>query len=124
MRDTIRLWVACVEVVEMRNITNLIICIIFLSLLNIQAFAHPGRTDSDGGHWNHSSGEYHYHHGKPAHDHISGRCPYDVNEVTSSSSSIDAEDKAFFTRVGYVCLGLIAFGIGNRIRVEIKERRK
>lgn len=108
----------------MRKVINVIICIIFLSLLNIQAFAHPGQTDSEGGHWNHSSGEYHYHHGEPAHDHISGRCPYDVNEVTSSSSSIDAEDKAFFTRVGYIVLGLIALGTGNRIRVEIKDRRK
>lgn len=25
--------------------------------------AHPGRTDSNGGHWNHSTGTYHYHNG-------------------------------------------------------------
>ena len=29
-------------------------------------FAHPGRTDSNGGHWNRSTGEYHYHSGEYA----------------------------------------------------------
>ena len=105
----------------MRNKTKFILCIIFLFLLNIQAFAHPGRTDSDGGHWNHSSGEYHYHHGEPAHDHVNGRCP--VDDVVFSSS-VDDEDRSFFIRTGYVFLGLIAVGIVNRIYVEIKERRK
>ena len=39
-------------------------------------FAHSGRTDENGGHWNRSSGEYHYHHGYAAHDHPNGICPY------------------------------------------------
>ena len=32
-------------------------------------FAHSGGTDANGGHYDHSSGEYHYHHGQPAHQH-------------------------------------------------------
>lgn len=26
-------------------------------------FAHPGRTDGSGGHYNHKDGSYHYHNG-------------------------------------------------------------
>lgn len=57
------------------------------------ALAHPGRTDANGGHTDHSTGEYHYHHGYPAHQHydIDGDgkpdCPYDFKDNTRSSSS-------------------------------------
>ena len=50
------------------------------------ASAHPGRTDSNGGHWDHSTGEYHYHHGYEAHQHPNGICPYDYNDLTGSTS--------------------------------------
>lgn len=56
------------------------------------AFAHPGRTDGDGGHTDHSTGEYHYHHGYPAHQHYDidgdGRkdCPYEFDDRTGESS--------------------------------------
>ncbi len=43
----------------------------------VVSFAHSGRTDASGGHYNRSTGEYHYHHGKPAHQHPNGVCPYD-----------------------------------------------
>ena len=43
----------------------------------INVYAHPGRTDEYGGHYNHSTGEYHYHHGESAHQHPNGVCPYD-----------------------------------------------
>ena len=42
--------------------------------------AHSGRTDSAGGHYDRSTGEYHYHHGYPAHQHPNGVCPYESNE--------------------------------------------
>lgn len=57
------------------------------------AAAHPGRTDSNGGHWDSETGEYHYHHGYPAHQHydIDGDgvddCPYDFKDNTKSRSS-------------------------------------
>lgn len=60
---------------------------LFLSL-SIVAYAHPGGTDSDGGHIDHSTGEYHYHHGYPAHQHydIDGDgdldCPYKTATIT------------------------------------------
>jgi len=51
------------------------------------AFAHPGRTDANGGHNDRSNGTYHYHHGYPAHSHAGGVCPYDYDDQTEHSSS-------------------------------------
>ena len=54
--------------------------------------AHPGSTDSDGGHTDHSTGEYHYHHGYEAHSHydMDGDgvvdCPYDFDNQTDHSN--------------------------------------
>lgn len=52
----------------------------------ITSFAHTGRTDANGGHYNHSTGEYHYHHGYPAHQHTDGVCPYDFDDKTGENS--------------------------------------
>lgn len=66
--------------------------------LSVVASAHPGKTDSNGGHTNHNTGEYHYHHGYPAHQHsdLDGDgdldCPY--NFVDKADSSIK-ETKSF-----------------------------
>lgn len=67
---------------------KIIIVIIFLSfmfLCNI-IVAHPGRTDSNGGHYDRSTGEYHYHHGYPAHQHINGTCPFYTTIDTTDTS--------------------------------------
>ena len=58
------------------------------TLFPICAYAHSGGTDSNGGHYNRSTGEYHYHHGYSAHQHIDmdgdGKldCPYDFKDTT------------------------------------------
>lgn len=62
--------------------------------------AHKGNTDGNGGHTDHSTGEYHYHHGQPAHDHsdVDGDgdidCPYNFKGVPSmyGSQSYDQHD--------------------------------
>lgn len=60
---------------------------IFMTLLFASPIsAHPGRTDANGGHYNRSSGEYHYHHGYSAHQHIDGKCPYDFDDKTAHNS--------------------------------------
>ncbi len=78
----------------MKKTTSLILTIIicFLSF-SLSVFGHSGRTDSEGGHWNHSTGTYHWHHGKPAHQHedrdgdgYKEWCPYE-----NSGSSIQKE---------------------------------
>lgn len=48
------------------------------------ASAHPGRTDANGGHHVTATGEYHYHHGYPAHQHPGGVCPYAETEEEKS----------------------------------------
>lgn len=56
-----------------------------LALLTSAASAHPGRTDANGGHWNNSTGEYHYHHGYPAHQHPNGVCPYEPDSQSDDA---------------------------------------
>lgn len=67
----------------MRRVILLVIC---LALLLSPASAHSGGTDSKGGHYDHSTGDYHYHHGHPAHDHDGGVCPYDFDDQTGKKS--------------------------------------
>lgn len=81
-------------------------CLVILMATTIRS--HSGRTDSSGGHWDSSTGEYHYHHGYTAHDHydMDGDgdidCPYDfvvqesnsgVSSGSSSTSTIVSEPK-------------------------------
>ena len=62
----------------------LVICVL---LVGASSLAHSGRTDSSGGHTDHSTGDYHYHHGYPAHYHTGGVCPYTSSSKSSGSSS-------------------------------------
>lgn len=61
-------------------------------LVPLVSFAHPGRTDSQGGHYNRSTGEYHYHHGYSPHDHYDINndgvvdCPYNFIDNTQKHS--------------------------------------
>ena len=71
----------------------LIPILLFLLLMTVpSASAHPGRTDSSGGHTDSSTGEYHYHHGFPSHQHYDmdgdGKkdCPYEFKDKTGSTS--------------------------------------
>lgn len=59
-----------------KRVTICAVSVVLLCALPSTAMAHPGRTDSDGGHYNRSTGEYHYHHGMEAHQHPGGVCPY------------------------------------------------
>ena len=61
------------------------VCLIAISMC-VAVSAHPGRTDSNGGHYNRSTGEYHYHHGYPEHQHTNGVCPYDYDDKTGEGS--------------------------------------
>lgn len=63
--------------------------LIFFSFSTTSAFAHSGRTDSNGGHHDYNNvsglGDYHYHHGHSAHLHTNGICPYDSSSSTPKS---------------------------------------
>ena len=46
-----------------RRLFILFTIVLTMALFNPLALAHPGRTDSKGGHYNRATGEYHYHNG-------------------------------------------------------------
>lgn len=91
-----------------RNIALLLAMV--LLLVPRGGSAHPGRTDAEGGHYDRSTGEYHYHHGYPAHQHrdLDGDgvadCPYtwekqtdrhsDLSEVGSVTVSMQETEQA------------------------------
>ena len=68
-------------------------------LLSVTAMAHSGRTDAKGGHTNHSTGEYHYHHGQPEHDHYDMDndgvvdCPYTFTKNATNSLDNSTPDE-------------------------------
>lgn len=67
-------------------------------LVPFVSFAHPGRTDSQGGHYNRSTGEYHYHHGYSPHDHYDMNndgivdCPYNFVDNTHEHSNAESHE--------------------------------
>lgn len=46
-----------------KKLVSFIMAIVVVTSASAGVFAHPGRTDSSGGHYNHATGEYHYHNG-------------------------------------------------------------
>ena len=60
--------------------------LLLASIFTFTASAHPSRTDANGGHWDSSTGTYHFHHGYPAHQHTDGICPYEFDDQTDHSS--------------------------------------
>ncbi len=70
-----------------------IIVLLLLLFIPFTAHAHPGGTDANGGHYNRSTGEYHYHHGYPEHQHENGECPYDFDDKTGINSGGNASSE-------------------------------
>ena len=83
----------------------LLFTIIILCLLStLCVTAHSGRTDSKGGHYNRATGEYHYHHGYPEHQHINGECPYLSSKKSNTETSTSNSNSS-------VPIGGIIFGV-------------
>lgn len=76
----------------MKRIIPALICAAIVFALPQTVQAHPGKTDSAGGHTDRSTGEYHYHHGYEAHQHYDmdgdgiDECPYDFDDQTGHDS--------------------------------------
>ena len=106
----------------------LILCLLCYSV----AMAHSGGTDSKGGHYNRSTGEYHYHHGYSAHQHPGGVCPYtsptkkpstsystaSTRSASSSHDDFTIDDFLFHSPYG----ALSAVGLGYFCRKILKSR--
>lgn len=98
-----------------RRILSLGIALLTVFLLSTVAFAHSGRTDSKGGHYDHSTGEYHYHHGHPAHQHPGGQCPYVLKQ--------EKQEKARAT-FRIVIIVVVSAGIIIAALIHFRRRRK
>lgn len=66
-----------------KEMKRILIAVVIIILCTVSVSAHAGGTDGDGGHYDRSTGEYHYHHGYPAHQHPEGVCPYEQDEETA-----------------------------------------
>lgn len=77
------------EGMKFKWVTCLLLVVV---LLTYPVFAHSGRTDANGGHYDTSTGEYHYHHGYPPHQHYDMNgdgivdCPYEFDDQTGVNS--------------------------------------
>lgn len=98
-----------------RRILSLGIALLTVFLLSTVAFAHSGRTDSKGGHYDHSTGEYHYHHGHPAHQHPGGQCPYILKQEKQEKT------QATFR---IVIIVVVSAGIIIAALIHFRHRRK
>lgn len=74
--------------------TKLLLFLLVCLLIPVTASAHPGGLDDNGGHINHATGEYHYHHGYEAHQHPDGVCPYDFDDRTGQNSGTPSSGQA------------------------------
>ena len=89
----------------MKKVITFLLIIICLLIFVLPTSAHPGRTDSSGGHYNHSTGEYHYHcGGHPEHQHTNGVCPYD-----STAKNQENDDPNYIL---WIMGGAAAIGVG------------
>ncbi len=109
----------------------LLIFSIALSVFPCFVSAHPGRTDSAGGHYDRSMGEYHYHHGYPAHQHENGVCKYNFDDQTNSnnnqtnsnnntgikkaSSNTESNERYKFIIILIFAAGLFVFAVYPRV---------
>ena len=75
-----------------RKMASFATIIIVAILFSCPAYAHPGRTDSNGGHYDHSTGEYHYHTGEYAGRNQSGSNSandYEYRYLTEASEEVE-----------------------------------
>ena len=109
-----------------------ILSFLLISLV-VPVFAHPGSLDENGGHYNRSTGEYHYHHGYSAHQHTNGECPYDFHDnvvhqtggssnSTNSSNSSDYSEKESTTELFTDSnTNITIFSLPKEIKEQIKS---
>ena len=71
-----------------KKVIKIFLILLTLILSSMYCYAHSGNTDANGGHYDRSTGVYHYHHGHPAHQHSNGVCPYETptNDISGNNS--------------------------------------
>lgn len=107
---------------------------LLIILFSIPSFAHSGGTDSSGGHYDSSNGEYHYHHGYSAHDHYDmdgdgdDDCPKTFKKPNGWNTSTAQETEEVsvsdvLCNIGVVllCIGLLVVAV-RHIMIEMRMR--
>lgn len=109
---------------------RILLVLLSVTLLTVFVTAHPGRTDSNGGHYNRTTGEYHYHHGFPSHQHNNDICPYlDEQQDKPNSGGQLGRESSDHSDPGTIFLFLfwrlyIVFAAGFAIQQSIKSKPK
>lgn len=104
-----------------------VLCAVAVLGSGLIAGAHSGGTDASGGHWNHKTGQYHYHHGYPAHQHPGGVCPYAYNAGSHSSSGSSSSSSSSSGSSGTYSGGSSAkrsYDNGSRTPDQVKELQR
>lgn len=100
------------------KISLLLLLALLISSTILNVSAHPGRTDSSGGHTDHDTGEYHYHHGYPAHNH------YDMDGDGIVDCSYEIDDKTNLMKITdlllvlFAALAILNLGVGLLLTIE------
>ena len=95
------------------------LCTTFIFSPVTYPYLHSGRTDANGGHYNHTTGTYHYHcGGHPAHQHTNGVCPY--KKTTTEKEPISVIEVLCILVVAPMVLILIINGV-NFIITKFKK---
>lgn len=106
-----------------KKVVSIILTIVMA--ITSTAYAHSGRTDSNGGHKDNKNksglGYYHYHHGYSAHLHENGICPYDTSTTSNEVSIKDIQNK--LNDLGYDC-GKADGKMGEKTKTAIKKFQK
>ena len=92
----------------MKRLFTFMFVLLFITLATLTTYAHSGGTDYKGGHYDHSTGEYHYHHGHPAHDLINGECPYVVKAKEKQKKQDEMRKSTFAKIIGGLFIGGMA----------------
>ena len=64
---------------------------LLLLLFTITVSSHPGRTDSNGGHWDRKEGTYHYHSGEHAGENSSGSSSKTADDIEPEVNIVEKE---------------------------------
>ncbi len=76
----------------MKRLLSIIFAIICIFSFALLCFAHSGRTDANGGHFDHSTGEYHYHNSNSINETITETCGYDYEYYKEKAKKKDEEE--------------------------------
>ena len=122
----------------MKRLLSVFLLLTILMALSPLVAAHPGNTDQYGGHWNHSTGEYHYH-GAPNSSHSggnsanssSGQSWGDSDYYSSGNSGCDSDDVSEWIMIGvfgvpfcvFLFWALVIIPISDKIS-DLRSRKK